>query len=497
MFIMLNERYSDMATLPLAEYRPDTAVVNSPYTSQLINVLPSQGSYVPMPSLYVISHPVPEPVLSAIAVRVGDVIKIFAGTEKHIYLYDQAKRRWLDVTQTGKTYNATKQEPWSFAVFGNLLIAVNYWDKPQSFALKSGVKFEDLAGNPPQAGMVKVWGSFVCLMRLREHPNRVHWSGLEDPTHWIVGQKDCDYNDFPEGEYIQNATSTTDPLIFMRTAIYKGAFMAGSKIIFSFQKRHSDRGVKSFRSVAHRGNMAFFLDDAGFYQIDDSGEILAIGSHKVDRTIFQTYTNQDLDQIHGVVDPIHNRVYWTLRPEYEPQKTYVYDWELGQWSTLQMNPCLIVPLYSFGYSLDQLDEISKELDQLPLSLDNRIWQHAAPTLGAFDAQGRLGYFTGHPMEAIIVSQAFADARGHYSFFHKAYAEVDTVEGKFSVGYKLARGSTINQEKWSEERNCSYLTGAFSVRCRSQIFRLRLRIPANTLWRHFTGFDVLMRQAGRR
>ncbi|WP_208438403.1 hypothetical protein [Bartonella vinsonii] len=485
-----------MVYFPIADYRPDVAVINSSFTDTLVNVLPADGSHIPMPSATVISAPLEEKPLGSIAFRSGDGVKIIVGGATKLYAYDNQTRGWKDISQTGVTYHANEENKWSFAIFGERIIAVNKNDKPQVFNVKSSQRFEELGGNPPKAGLVKVWGPFVCLMQLTDYPNRIHWSGLEDATHWTVKQKDCDFQDFPDGEYVQGATESTNPLVFLRSAVYAGTFIPGSKIVFTFQKIHDKRGARSAQAIACCGNNAFFAGDGGFYQIGSDGQLLPIGFEKVDRTVFTTFDKLALDGMQGVVDPVHNRVYWSLKSGNNQQITFVYDWGLQKWSTIQGKPLSLFPVFTTGYTLEQLDEVSTSLESLPASLDSSIWQSGAPVLGGFDGQNRLVVFTGAPMEAIVVSQEMGSPDGSFSFFTKMFAEVDTLEGLLSIGERGVR-NPHTPITWHKERICSFVTGAYHGRSRNRYHRFKLRIPEGVTWHHITGFNVDLRPLGRR
>ncbi|WP_208442424.1 hypothetical protein, partial [Bartonella raoultii] len=360
---------------------------------------------------------------------------------------------------------------------------------------RSSERFADLGGNPPRAGLVKVWGPFVCLMQLTDHPNRIHWSGENNATFWTEGEKNCDFQDFPDGEYVQGATETTNPFIFLRSAIYAGLFIPGSDKVFSFQKIQDKRGVRSAQSLACRGSDAFFAGDGGFYQMSSDGQIFPIGFEKVDRTVFSNFDKLALDDMQGVIDPVHNRVYWSLKGGNNEQTTFVYDWGLQKWSTIQGKPFTLFPVFTTGYTLEQLDEISSSLEGLRISLDSPLWQSGAPMLGGFDDHNRLVVFTGAPMEATVVSQEMGAPDGSFSFITKVFVEVDTLEGLLSIGERRLRNDQT-PITWHKERICSFVTGAYHGRSRNRYHRFKLRIPEGESWRHITGFNVDLRPLGR-
>ncbi len=186
-----------MAFFPIADYRPDVADINGLFTDELINVLPADGSYIPMPSFQPFSEPCPDEILGALAVKTKSGVSVIVGTGQKIYLLDNTTKRWKDISKKGKSYLANIDAPWSFALFGDYIIAVNANDRPQIIDINHDKKFRDLGGNPPQAGIVRVWGDFVCLMKLTEYPRRIHWSGLNDAEFWTVGKKAVIIKIFP------------------------------------------------------------------------------------------------------------------------------------------------------------------------------------------------------------------------------------------------------------------------------------------------------------
>lgn len=484
-----------MVYFPIADYRPDVSVVNGSFTDTLVNVLPADGCYIPMPSAMVVSDALEEKPLGCIAFRSGNGVKIIVGGKQKLYSYDSQTKGWKDISQSGVTYHANEDNRWSFALFGKAIIAVNKNDKPQVFNTHSSERFEDLGGNPPKAGLVKVWGDFVCLMQLTDNPNRIHWSGLNDATHWTVGDKDCYYHNFNDGEYIQGATESSNPLVFLRSAIYAGCFTLGSKVPFIFQKIQDKRGARSAASIACRGSDAFFASDGGFYQMSADGQLLPIGFEKVDRTVFKTFDKFALDEMQGVIDPIDNRIYWSLKRGNNEQTIFIYDWGLQKWSTLQGKPFTLFSVFTTGYTLEQLDEISINLETLPASLDSPRWQSGAPILGAFDDQNRLVMFTGAPMEATVVSQEMGAPDGSFNFITKMFAEVDTTQGLLSIGERRLRNHQM-PITWHKERECSYATGAYHGRSRNRYHRFKLRIPKNEPWTTITGFNVDLRPLGK-
>lgn len=487
-----------MAFFPIADYRPDVSDINSFFTDELLNVLPADGSYIPMPSFIPMSDPCPDQILGAISVKMKNGLSILAGTREKIYLLDSITMAWKDVSRKGKRYLANIDAPWSFALFGDHVIAVNPNDKPQIININQGEIFRDLGGNPPQAGVVRVWGDFVCLMKLTEHPRRVHWSGLNDAECWTVGQKSCDYQDFPDGGYVQGATETTNPIIFMRSAIYAGSFIPGSKIIFSFQKIHDKRGVKNPESIVCRGDLAFFADEGGFYQINTDGQITAIGLEKIDRTMAKKMAFDSLSTLCAAIDGVYNRVYWVINSEDTTKERIllIYDWGLQKWTRVVVNVKMILPIFLSEYNLESLDQVSESLDDLPFSLDSRAWKNEAPVLSAFDDKGRFGAFSGSPMMCVVISQEMGQTNGAVTRVTNIMPQVNSGKVYVSVGIRW-RQSLEEKIFWLPSRCPSRHTGQIHCRARARFYRFKLEIPEGVNWSRITGFDVELHPSGVR
>lgn len=486
-----------MPLIPNAEFRPDISDLNGSYTAEVLNVLCADGSYIPASGFVALSDALPATPLGALSVRaLNGAIMFFAGTADKLYLLNNTTLGFDDVSKAATTYAATDDAPWSFAAFGNFVIAVNQNDDPQVYEIGVDVAFRDLAGSPPRAGIVKIWGDFVALMKLTGNPNRVQWSGLNNAEFWTPGSSNSDYQDFPDGGSVQGSSEATNPLVFLETAIQRGTFVPGSIEVFTFQKIHEKRGAKSPYSIATRGAYAFYCDEGGFFQISPDGSLNSIGFEKVDRTVFKRLQASSISKISGAVDPFYSRVYWVV--DYAGTGVYdqmlVYDWNLTKWTPIEVSVSKVFPFATIGSTLEGLDSISSSLDELPFSLDSKAWQGGAPILGAFDASNRLGAFLGENLEATIVSQEFGDTAGGVTRTTRTYPVVDTNQIFVSIGHRFRRSDVPT---WTTEQVPSYNTGQVRKRSRSRFHRFKVRIPESTSWNHMQGIDVDFAPAGLR
>lgn len=483
-----------MPLVPFAPWRPDVAHLNSSFASDVANVLLAYDSYIPFPELVPYSNAVSEQPIGGITVRdSAGSVHIFVGTATHLRKFNSSTRDWDDVSKAATTYSASVDERWRFKQFGNYVIAVNVNDAPQVYELGVSSTFDDLAGSPPNARHISIWGDQLALM----NGPTVTWSDTDDITNWSTGNSGS--QTFPDGGNIQGATDSTNPIIFQQRAIRAGTFVPGSSIVFTFQKIHDKRGAAAPYSICSRGEFAFFADSGAFYQIAPSGEIAPIGYEKVDRTIFGQIAGGNLASIYGEIDPFFTRVYFAVRVDSTNNafdKLLIYDWNKGEWSQIDTEMDILLPLSSgtIGYTLEGLDDISASLDDLEFSLDSKVWQGGAPVMAAFDTDNKLGFFSGDNAEAILVTQELGDPGGQVMLVKEMYPVIDTNDVYVSVGCRFRRGDNV---VWTGEGVPSANTGIVRKRCRSRFHRFKLRVPAGVVWSHAQGVNVKPQPMGMR
>lgn len=483
--------------IPAAEYAPDIADLNAEFSDAIQNVLCSTGGYIPAPALSALTAALGAQPLGWLSVRSLDgSIRFFAGTATKLWLLNNTDLTWSDVSKPATTYSATVDVPWHMKAFGNFVIAVNKNNDPQVYEIGTDILFGDLGGSPPRAGRIAIWGDFVALFDLVSNPNRVQWSGLNDCEFWTPGSNNSDYQDFADGGRVTGSTDVTNPIIFLESAIQRTTFVPGSAEIFTFQKVQETRGAKSPLSVATRGSYAFFADAGGFFQAGADGSILPIGFEKVDRTVFGKISVYGTSRIMGAIDPFYSRVYWAvdLNDDNIYEEMYVYDWQIGRWSMIQISAIGIFPFATSGYTLDGLDAVSTSLDALPFSLDSKVWDGGAPVLGAFTTDYKIGAFSGANLEATLTTQELGDTASQVMRVTECTPVVDTNTVYVSIGARMLRGDNVT---WTGEQQPSSNTGVVRKRARARFLRFKTRIPSGTTWHHLKGIDVPTTPAGFR
>ena len=148
------------------EWRPDIALIDNQYAAIAENVYPGPNSYLPFPGLAPITAAqLPGCIGLTFARTLTGAYLIFAGTATKLYRWSGSA--WVDVSRTvGGAYNVAAGDRWTWAQFGQNLVAVQIGDAPQTINVDTGTNFANLGGSPPKATSVCVIGDFLVLAGL-------------------------------------------------------------------------------------------------------------------------------------------------------------------------------------------------------------------------------------------------------------------------------------------------------------------------------------------
>lgn len=482
-----------MTLLNFAPLRPDRIGVNAVYALDATNVLPSPDGYIPFPKHAPFTQATTDPANDGItAIAADGSVHVFAGTEEDLIKLDTTDNSWDVVTQTATTYGSNDLAKWWFIQFGDYIVAGNINDAPQSFQLGVSTEFSDLAGNPPNADGAAVWGDHLALFA----GDTVYWSDTSDIGEWATGNSGS--QQFPDGGPVMGSNNVTNPFIIQRDAIRRGTFSPGSLEVFSFQKTHDKVGAASRKSVCSRGDLTFFASFGAFYQLNPDGSLIPIGDEKLDRWFFSQLSGSALANIIGRVDPFYPRVYFSAQVASSGvyDLMLVYDWSKQEWSKISVGAGVLFPLASatIGYSLEQIGAIYGALENVPYSLDSNVWKGGAPTMGAMDATGRFGFFSGENARASIATAGAGATTGQMTFMDGVFPVTDTDQLTVSVG---TRNRLQDDFTWGPELTPNPVTGQIDFIAEARFFAFRQNIAEGADWTKAQGIDVPGRASGWR
>lgn len=486
-----------MPKVLFGSYQPDIASVDTQNSSYVHNVIPNASGYGPIYDLLTFADPLPARNLGAIGVIDDDnTAHIFAGTSTKLYKLDSTTREWEDVTRaSGGNYSVADRDYWSFALFGQNVVAVVNGNAPQVYTLGSSTDFAALGGSPPQARYVGVVGDFLVLIGLTSNPNRIQWSALNDITGWTPGTDSSDYQDFPDGGFTVGVASGEYGLVFQDTAIRRMVFNPVSGTIFDFDRISETRGLFMPYSLAKTNQASFFYSSDGFYRTDGSGAMVPIGENKVDATFAADCDFTNPRNLVGQADPQSGRVYWAYKSKGNPgsylDKMLIYDWQRNQFTPATINLEYMCQTSPLGTTLESLDSLGT-LDALPYSLDSYVSTPEMKLTG-FGTDHAPGYFEGDALEATLdLPEGYAG-----DTFNTAVTQAVPLGDMASAYVKIGKRQALNDDVTYSSESAMNSRGVCPVRSSARFITGRLRIPAATDWTWVRGIEFDNKSMGLR
>lgn len=482
--------------IPIGEYRPDLPDFGNSGATVALNVIPAAASYRPLAGLDPYSAPLAARCQGAYATRDSNgVVHNFAGDATRLYLLNS--QVWTDVSRaTGGPYATPVDGAWSFAQFGDLVIAMNGVDVPQKWQLGNSTRFEALGGAPPVARCAAIVRDFLVMGRVSGYANRVQWSAIDNAEDWTISATtQADAQDLPDGGWVQGIVGGEYGTILQERSIKRMTYV-GAPVVFQFDEIARNRGAVADGSIATFESTTFFLDTDGLFALVDGRQVVPIGDQKVDKTFWRTVNQSHLHRINAAIDPI-NKLYVLSYPGQDsadgtPNRLLIYNWTAARWSEAEIEAEIVYrSLSGASHTLDSLDSVSGSLDALGFSLDSRVWAGGMVLLSAFDRQHRLCLFTGPSLPAMIET-------GEAQLFPGRRALVTSVRPMVDGGAPVVRVGTRNRivdpVAWGAEAGLNAL-GDCPLRSVGRYHRARISLPAGAEWQHLQGLDVDARPEG--
>lgn len=490
-------------TIPFGEWLPDLPPYGLKGATIATNVLPEAASYRPFPSLVAFTTSLSSKV-------VGGIFATDAASNNYNYvglatsLHQVVGGSFSNVSRlAGGAYTTNSEDFWEFVNWGNTVIGVNgFADYPQQISL-GAANFADL-NIGIKAKHICTMKDFVVLGNISDsaaNVYRVRWSAINNPTSFTPNITTLsDYQDLPsEGGPIQKIVGGEYSVIFQKRSIWRMLFV-GIPLIFQFDRVHNLIGAYAPQAVSRYQNLVFFLSEDGFYSFDGN-DLDPIGRGKVDQFFFADLSTTHSQRINSAIDPTNKLIMWAYPSNStiggNPDKIICYSWAFKRWSLVEgINITYFFQTITTGYTLEGLDAITTNLDNLTSPLDSVQWTGGQIIMSAFNAVHQLARFNGSAMAATIET-------GEFQLFPDSRAMITEVRPN-TIG--LSASATIavmNRNNLTESVSVGSVsafpnsTGFVQTRCSSRYFRIRLTTAVNTNFTHLVGVEVSGVPAGVR
>lgn len=479
--------------IPLAKFTPDQAPLSG-QASIVENVYPKTvTAYGPIGSLTGVGNALDARCQGAWSYRgSGGTVGTFAGNETKLYLWDGTA--FNDVSQVGG-YTTADEDMWDSAQYGDLVIAVNGVDPPQSYVLGTGPLFADLAGSPPTARFAEPVGDFVFLGRLDSDQSAVQWCEINDPESWGIGVNQGDIQPIPTGGRVMGIIGGPYAIVFMETAIHRFIYTGNANIVFQREEISLDRGCIAEGSLARYQDKIFFLSSDGFYLLQGGANPVPIGGQKIDNYFRNSLISQAyLYRMSSTVDPIRKLyvVSFTSVNSLNGLNDMIfwYNWETGDWSySNQYADIMASLLTNVGYTGDNFPTATGDTspdDPGVLSPDSSLLVGSpVGKLGAFGPDFKMSFFEGPNLEAQVQTVEGEPTPGRKTMLTRPIPRVDGGSPSIKIGYRNRLNDAVTWTALSAQN----AVGFCPVRVNAKLVQGILYMPSGAEWNFMEGIDI--------
>src|SRR5210317_1029467 len=484
--------------IPFGEWLPDQPEHLNPGANVATNVYYALNSYKRFPSLVNYStNDISTDSRGAGSFRDNaNNVYNFVATNTDLYQLDGGT-----FTSRKGSLTGDNTDFWTFTQFGNYVIASNGVDKPQYYLMGTSTNFANLSSlgsGVPNFRVSGVVRDFLVTGNLTTGSNTIQWSGINDISEWTPGTKQSDSQDLPgSGGQIVHITSGEIGYVFRQNQIIRMDYVGGATV-FRLSVISPNRGAVYGRTVCQDNRRVFFYADDGFFEINGD-QVISIGAEKVNR-FFDTDLNKAFsDRICAAVDPFNQLALWLYPSASDTANTtgicdkiLIYNYATKKWSTAEASASTIFSQFVGAYTVELMDIISQNLDQINIALDTDFWNGGQLLLGAIDNNYKAAIFSGTANEGEIETSERELFPGLRSNITGVRPIVDA-EATVTISTKDRLADTANE---SSEISMNS-TGINPVRQSGRYVKINVKTPTGVAWSDAQGIDLIASRGGLR
>jgi len=407
----------------------------------------------------------------------GATVVLAGNTTK---LYVKSGTSWTLIS-TPAAFNGR----WHFTQFGDKAVCVNGGAVLKVNLLTNAVA--SLGGSPPTAELCCTLRDFVVLGRTGSDYAKVTWSGFNDAESWTSGTNLSGYQPMQAGGKIVGLVGGEFGLILQRYRIVRMSFTGDGNAPFQFDEI-SQTGCRSEGSIAQAGRLTWYLSDRGFCETDGV-TVTQVGNELFNRTFLASYSDGEIQAMWATTDPIRSLVIWAIG-----NKLWIYNWDLQRMTTATMTVTGLMPAFSDGLTLDGLDAVYTNLDNIGFSLDDDRLKGGYPKLTVVNGSGAFGTLESTSMAATITGPIVEYIDGREGRIRYLHPICDATSGISITVNSLA---TLGATPVASAASALNARGDMHVRSRGRYHQITQQIAAGTTWSYSEGVDVDLEAGGAR
>jgi hypothetical protein len=299
------------------------------------------------------------------------------------------------------------------------------------------------------------------------------------------------------GGQIVHITSGEIGYVFRQNQIIRMDYVGGSTV-FRLSVISPNRGAVNGRTVCQDNRQVFFYADDGFFQIDGDN-VIPIGAEKVNRFFDVDLNKAFSDRICAAVDPFNQLALWLYPSANNTSNTtgicdriLIYNYATKKWSLANANASTIFSQFVGAYTVELMDIISGNLDQINIALDTDFWSGGQLLLGAIDNDYKAAIFSGTANEGEIETSEVELYPGLRSNVQSVRPIVDA-EATVTIKTRDRLADTVT----SSSEISMNSTGVNPVRQSGRYIKINVKTPSGVAWSDAQGIELVASRSGLR
>jgi len=285
--------------------------------------------------------------------------------------------------------------------------------------------------------------------------------------------------------------------VFRQNQIVRMDYVGGATI-FRLSVISPNRGAVYGRTVCQDNRRVFFYADDGFFEINGDN-VVAIGAEKINRFFDVDLNKAFSDRICAAVDPFNQLALWlypsasnTANTTGICDKILIYNYATQKWSTADANASTIFSQFVGAYTVELMDIISENLDQINIALDTDFWSGGQLLLGAIDSDFKAAIFSGTENQGTIETRELELFPGHRSSITNVRPIVDA-----TATVTIKSKERLSDDAIESTSSSMVTSGDNPVRQSGRYFRIKVVTPSGSVWTHAQGVDLTASRIGLR
>ena len=492
-------RNASLGVLEFGTLAPDLPDIAGQHMETARNVIPRLRGYDPLPQLVAYSDALPSSAraLGAASFKAADGAAYnVVGTATNIYLASSGS--WNDISRATPAYSTAAR--WEFVQWKQRALAASLANDLQTWTL-GAANATDLVSSIKASSIAVVRGNQVLVGDVNDAdghtPNRLRWCAVGDADDWtpsvstLAGFTQLEST---TGGRILRVVGGEFALVFLDRSIWRATFTGDSAQ--AYQIDEIEQGIRTIAAggVLQHAGAVWYLSEDGF-RVTRGGQSEPFGEERIDREVLTDFDADFPEGISATVLQDEQTIVFAYPGAGNSggvaNKLALYNINARKWALGEEAVHVLTQARRPFTTLEDLDALYAELEDVPGSLDDPVWTGGGLQSGAIDANGKAAFFTGSDRTAVFETAEVQHTQGGSTYVDTVRPVVEGADLDLEVGSRANQSDAVTFKPPTQPNS----VGECEVRTDARYLRYRVTVRAP--WSTAFGVEPHGRPSGSR